>query len=167
MVEWVLLAVVAILVVTLPLAIREGLRMEKVGELLVPTDFGFGGMKLRLAVRRQATRAGVAVHVGISATGGMGLKKLTSGEALQVATWLEAAPGRHAPSSDVAGGIEIARGAAGRDHATEFIQHSGGEVIRAALDADQALALALWLRTAAAPGRTLGEARRQMARNPS
>ena len=167
MVEWVLLGVVAILVVTLPLAILQSLRMEKVGELLVPTDFGFGGMKLRLTVRREAKRAGVVVHVGISATGGMGLKRLTGEEALRVATWLEAAPGRVTPSSDAVGGIEIATRTPGRDHGVEFAQHGNGEVIRATLDGDQALAVATWLRTAAAPGRTLADAQRRMRRNPS
>jgi hypothetical protein len=161
--EWIFAIVAGAIIVAI--LVYRGLQLEKVGELLVPTTMM--GMKLRLTVRRETVSVDHArVHAGISASGGTGLKSLTDQEALQVARWLEEACTRSDTSLGIAGGVEIASNYDGRDYRVEFLQHSG-EGVGATLTADQARTVAGWLRTAAAPGRTLAEARRRMPKAPA
>ena len=164
--EWLFVVIVAIVI--LALLVRQSLRMEKVGELLVPTDFGFFGMTLRLVVRRESGAADEAIILfGMSGTGGAGLRELSPREAQQVATWLEAAGERSDGSFGSVDVIEVASSYDGKAYSVELIQHSGDATTVGRLSAEQARTVAGWLRVAAAPGRTLADARRRSRKVPA
>ena len=164
--EWLFAAIVAIVI--LALLVRQSLRMEKVGELLVPTSFGGLGLRLRLVVRREAGAADEAIVLfGLSGTGGAGLRELSPREAQQVATWLEAASERSDESFGSVDVIEVAGSYDGNAYAVELIQHSADATMTGRLTAEQARTVAGWLRVAAAPGRTLADARRRSRKAPA
>ena len=149
-------------------AVRLFLRTETVGEVTVPAHGRMLLKTVRLRILREpAARDDAAVFIGLAREAYARPYEIGSREALQLASWLEMGCER---SGDLGAlGYFRVTSTFEKDHFMVELTRSNYQYgdVHARLAPAHAKLVAQWLRIAAAPGRTLAEARRRSPKAPA
>jgi hypothetical protein len=158
---WVFI-IAAVLMVTF--AIWTSLRSQKVGSLeSLPTRVGSSTVHVRVTVSREPLPYDDAmVYVTYSGAAYVSRNELSSREALQAAIWLETGCESSNDFFGWAGCCGVSSVYEKSAYVVQLSFYDGERTFVTDLTPSRARLLASWLRVAAAPGKTLADARRRM-----